>query len=195
MTPVSRARCSCPRALALLSTRNLPPLGRHLKCVCVFYSVWARAILLTTPTVATVGCCLTIPIAFASDFLLHGEAPHALSVLGASVMVGGFYFVSDREGDGSGGGGAGGSGRCCSTSTLACAMWRRRRQRRRRIESTSSSSSHSSGSRCGMPLVLSLVVDGLHRLRTGKTSYSFRCGVLFRDGFCALEIKPLDSPD
>ncbi|CAM9419899.1 unnamed protein product [Pylaiella littoralis] len=58
--------------------------------------LWARAILLTTPTVATVGCSLTIPVAFGSDFVLHGKVPNALAVSGALMVVGGFYFVSGR---------------------------------------------------------------------------------------------------
>eukprot|EP00903_Cladosiphon_okamuranus_P019971 g18350.t3 len=73
--------------------------------------LWAKAILLTTPTVATVGCSLTIPIAFASDFLLHGMVPNTLAVVGASLVVGGFYFVSDRkESVGGGGRASGGKG-------------------------------------------------------------------------------------
>lgn len=90
--------------------------------------VWARAILLTTPTVATVGCSLTIPIAFGSDFVLHGKVPNALAILGALLVVGGFYFVSDRKesvgGDDSGGGGSGGV--CRVGSGAACCCVRRR---------------------------------------------------------------------
>lgn len=56
--------------------------------------MWARAVLLTTPTVATVGYSLTIPFAFLSDFLLHGEEPNALAVLGAFLVVSGFVVVS-----------------------------------------------------------------------------------------------------
>lgn len=59
--------------------------------------VWARAILLTTPTVATVGCSLTIPIAFLTDFALHGKYPNVLAIIGAFLVVGGFAFVSRGE--------------------------------------------------------------------------------------------------
>ncbi|CAM9758699.1 unnamed protein product, partial [Hapterophycus canaliculatus] len=72
--------------------------------------VWARAILLTTPTVATVGCSLTIPIAFTTDFAIHGKVPNGLAVLGALLVVGGFGFVSGRESGGGGGGGGAGGG-------------------------------------------------------------------------------------
>ncbi|CAM9482215.1 unnamed protein product [Ectocarpus sp. 12 AP-2014] len=78
--------------------------------------LWARAILLTTPTVATVGCSLTIPIAFMSDFAMHGKVPNPLAVLGAFLVVGGFYFVSDREGGGVGGGSSDGGEACCNAA-------------------------------------------------------------------------------
>lgn len=95
--------------------------------------VWARAILLTTPTVATVGCSLTIPIAFASDFLLHGNVPKALAVLGATLVVGGFYFVSGREDSGGGhGGGGGGGGGCRGGYASACCARRMGCLRRQR---------------------------------------------------------------
>eukprot|EP00752_Nemacystus_decipiens_P009315 g8324.t1 len=92
--------------------------------------LWARAILLTTPTVATVGCSMTIPMAFASDFILHGIVPHGLAVLGSLLVVAGFCFVIDREesvggvGDGGGHGGAGGGG---GGSGAACPSVRNRR--------------------------------------------------------------------
>uniref|UniRef100_A0A7S2GQ05 EamA domain-containing protein n=1 Tax=Octactis speculum TaxID=3111310 RepID=A0A7S2GQ05_9STRA len=59
--------------------------------------LWALAVLYTTPTVATVGLSLTIPLAFLSDALLKGKAPTVLSALGAvSVVLG---FVSVNVGD------------------------------------------------------------------------------------------------
>lgn len=88
-------------------------------------SVWARAILLTTPTVATVGCSLTIPIAFASDFVLHGDVPKGLSVFGASLMVVGFCFVGGGDNSSSGvrvgdsGGVCCGAAECCGASADA----------------------------------------------------------------------------
>lgn len=56
--------------------------------------------LLTTPTVATVGCSLTIPMAFAADFLIHGKVPNTPAVLGALMVLAGFLFVSGRQSDG-----------------------------------------------------------------------------------------------
>ncbi|CAM9747687.1 unnamed protein product [Chrysoparadoxa australica] len=56
--------------------------------------LWARAVLLTTPTVATVGLSLTIPLAFASDFMLHGLVPGLLELLASLGVLGGFVLVS-----------------------------------------------------------------------------------------------------
>ena len=39
--------------------------------------LWARAVVLTTPTVATVGLSLTIPLAFISDLFV--KVKHSLS--------------------------------------------------------------------------------------------------------------------
>lgn len=39
--------------------------------------LWARAIVLTSPTVATVGLSLTIPLAFLSDALLGSQFTHS----------------------------------------------------------------------------------------------------------------------
>ncbi|CAM9384091.1 unnamed protein product [Sphacelaria rigidula] len=60
--------------------------------------LWARAILLTTPTVATVGLSLTIPIAFLTDFVLHRKHPKGLAITGALLVVGGFICVSGGGG-------------------------------------------------------------------------------------------------
>ncbi|CAM9559225.1 unnamed protein product, partial [Ectocarpus fasciculatus] len=97
--------------------------------------LWSRAILLTTPTVATVGCSLTIPIAFVSDFVMHGKVPNPLAVLGAFLVVGGFYFVSDREGGGVGDSSDGGG--CCSAAGV-CPTERKNCFRRTRAKSDES---------------------------------------------------------
>ena len=117
-------------------------------------SVWARAILLTTPTVATVGCSLTIPIAFASDFVLHGKVPNGLAVLGAVLVVGGFYFVSDRkESVGIGDQGGSGSGSGFSSGSACCVRSRRFRRclrlRRAKTDARCSPSPCSSPSSAG----------------------------------------------
>ncbi|KAG5183777.1 hypothetical protein JKP88DRAFT_316285 [Tribonema minus] len=61
--------------------------------------LWARAVVLTTPTVAAVGLALTIPFAFVTDFLLHAMVPAPLEVLGAAMVVSGFAVVSRRKKD------------------------------------------------------------------------------------------------
>mmetsp|Transcript_33938 Transcript_33938/g.44777 ORF Transcript_33938/g.44777 Transcript_33938/m.44777 type:complete len:372 (-) Transcript_33938:305-1420(-) len=55
---------------------------------------WARAVVLTTPTVATVGLSLTIPLAFASDFVLGKSHSSLISYAGALAVFIGFVMVS-----------------------------------------------------------------------------------------------------
>jgi solute carrier family 35 protein F5 len=54
--------------------------------------LWARAIQLTSPTVATVALSLTIPIAMLSDLVLHSIVPAALVIVGAVAVAGGFVL-------------------------------------------------------------------------------------------------------
>jgi solute carrier family 35 protein F5 len=54
--------------------------------------LWARAIQLTSPTVATVALSLTIPIAMLSDLILHSIVPAALVIVGAVAVAGGFVL-------------------------------------------------------------------------------------------------------
>ena len=56
--------------------------------------LWARAVVLTSPTVATVGLSLTIPMAIVSDLLVKGLGPTVLSVLGAVLVLLGFFCVN-----------------------------------------------------------------------------------------------------
>jgi hypothetical protein len=56
--------------------------------------LWARAIVLTSPTVATIGVSITIPLAMISDFIIHGRAPTATSGFGAFLVVVGFVLVN-----------------------------------------------------------------------------------------------------
>lgn len=56
--------------------------------------LWARSIVLTSPTVATVGLSLTIPLAFLSDFLLGKGTVGYLSGFGAVFVIFGFVFVN-----------------------------------------------------------------------------------------------------
>ena len=61
--------------------------------------IWARSVLLTTPTVATVGMSLTIPLAYCIDLLwLHTKgAGSLLGGLGAAITVLGFAFVNSQD--------------------------------------------------------------------------------------------------
>ena len=57
--------------------------------------LWARAVVLTSATVATVGLGLTIPLAFVSDWVMgHGNVASAQSVLGALAVLAGFILVN-----------------------------------------------------------------------------------------------------
>mmetsp|Transcript_20756 Transcript_20756/g.30724 ORF Transcript_20756/g.30724 Transcript_20756/m.30724 type:complete len:363 (+) Transcript_20756:48-1136(+) len=56
--------------------------------------LWARSVVLTTPTVASVGLALTIPLAFVTDFIFNDLVPNKLEVLGALLVVIGFGAVS-----------------------------------------------------------------------------------------------------
>jgi hypothetical protein len=63
--------------------------------------LWARAVILTSATVATVGLGLTIPLAFCSDWIMgHDNVLTASSVLGALSVLTGFILVNldgDKE--------------------------------------------------------------------------------------------------
>lgn len=61
--------------------------------------LWARAVILTTATVATVGVGLTIPLALLSDaFIMRLSGVwNASSILGALFVLGGFAFVNMSE--------------------------------------------------------------------------------------------------
>lgn len=61
--------------------------------------LWARAVILTTPTIATVGLSLTIPLAFISDAVFNHISPSLLSGFGALLVVLGFVFVNIGDGD------------------------------------------------------------------------------------------------
>jgi solute carrier family 35 protein F5 len=60
--------------------------------------LWARAVVLTTPTIATVGLSLTIPLAFLSDAFFNGVVPSPLSALGALTVIAGFILVNVGDG-------------------------------------------------------------------------------------------------
>lgn len=57
--------------------------------------LWARAVILTSATVATVGLGLTIPLAFASDwFMGHANVANVQSICGALSVLLGFALVN-----------------------------------------------------------------------------------------------------
>ena len=63
--------------------------------------LWARGIVLTSATVATVGLGLTIPLALLSDLFVmkRPEVWNFESVLGALLVLLGFIFVNIGEED------------------------------------------------------------------------------------------------
>jgi solute carrier family 35 protein F5 len=56
--------------------------------------LWARAILLTSPTVATLALSLTIPLAMLADLLVHGTRPGLFLVLGSLAVTAGFVMAT-----------------------------------------------------------------------------------------------------
>jgi solute carrier family 35 protein F5 len=52
--------------------------------------LWARAIQLTSPTLASVGLSLTIPMAVVSDLAVRGLVPRAQGAAGAACIFVGF---------------------------------------------------------------------------------------------------------
>jgi len=60
--------------------------------------LWARAVVLTSATVATVGLGLTIPLAFVSDWVMgRGNVLSAQSIAGALSVLAGFILVNIGE--------------------------------------------------------------------------------------------------
>jgi len=48
--------------------------------------LWARSVVLTSPTVATIGMSVTIPLAMLSDSLLNHSQQDAVAILGAMLV-------------------------------------------------------------------------------------------------------------
>jgi len=55
--------------------------------------LWAKAILLTTPTVATAGLTIQVPMAAAVD-ILTGNAPNLTDYIGAAAVLVGFAGIN-----------------------------------------------------------------------------------------------------
>lgn len=72
--------------------------------------LWATAVLLTSPSVATIGMSLTVPLAILSDLLLpeawlvDPTVPTPLSLLSAVAVVGGFVAINVASSGEDGGG-------------------------------------------------------------------------------------------
>jgi len=65
--------------------------------------LWARAVILTSATVASVGIGLTIPMAFFADWIMgNGNSAQLVDILGAIFVLVGFVFVNlnGEKGDG-----------------------------------------------------------------------------------------------
>ncbi len=56
--------------------------------------LWARAVLLTSPTVATVGLSLTVPFAIFSDYVFHQSIPSVVTLLSSSLVLCGFVLIN-----------------------------------------------------------------------------------------------------
>ena len=76
-----------PAAMGLLLVKGL--LDNVLSDV-----LWARAIQLTSPTLATVALTMTIPVAMFSDVLLHAALPSPLALFGGIIVMGGFILTT-----------------------------------------------------------------------------------------------------
>jgi len=56
--------------------------------------LWALGVLLTTPTVATIGLSLTIPLAIISDLFLRAIPPTWMSLGSAALVIAGFLTIN-----------------------------------------------------------------------------------------------------
>ena len=74
--------------------------------------LWARAIVLTSPVMATVGLSITIPLAFLADIVLNGYTAITVnSIVGSVLVMAGFVLVNQSyQGEAGGGGSSVGEG-------------------------------------------------------------------------------------
>lgn len=56
--------------------------------------LWARAVLLTSPTVATVGLSLTVPLAIVADYVFHRMAPTLVTLAASALVIVGFVLIN-----------------------------------------------------------------------------------------------------
>ncbi|KAE9021055.1 hypothetical protein PF011_g5122 [Phytophthora fragariae] len=57
-------------------------------------TTWARSVLLTSPTVATGWQSLTLPLAIAANFWLHGMLPTRMNLLASALVISGFVLTN-----------------------------------------------------------------------------------------------------
>ncbi len=56
--------------------------------------LWALAMFYTTPTVATIGLSLTVPLAIVSDVVLHQMSPTLIGTVAATLVILGFVLIN-----------------------------------------------------------------------------------------------------
>lgn len=71
-------------------------------CICINVSMCRcvdvyRSVVLTSPTIATVGLSITIPLAIMSDLLFFGTRPTWLVGSGAVLVICGFVVISAED--------------------------------------------------------------------------------------------------
>lgn len=87
-------------SLGLEQFSNLTFTVVGFMCISGFFNnvisdyLWARSVVLTSSTVATVGLSITIPLAMISDFIVQNQAPTGLSASGAVLVIIGFCLVN-----------------------------------------------------------------------------------------------------
>eukprot|EP01064_Diplonema_japonicum_P019703 TRINITY_DN2849_c3_g2_i1.p1 TRINITY_DN2849_c3_g2~~TRINITY_DN2849_c3_g2_i1.p1 ORF type:complete len:349 (+),score=48.51 TRINITY_DN2849_c3_g2_i1:81-1127(+) len=79
-----------PKLLLMLGVNSL--VGTNLSDV-----LWARSVLLTSPTVAALGLSLTIPIGLVADMFLHGSTYTAQYISGALLVLVGFVVINVKR--------------------------------------------------------------------------------------------------
>jgi hypothetical protein len=56
--------------------------------------LWARAVVLTTATAATVGLAFQTPVAIVADILINGNTPSVMLLMGGTLVTLGFFGVN-----------------------------------------------------------------------------------------------------
>ncbi|OQS07760.1 Drug/Metabolite Transporter (DMT) Superfamily [Thraustotheca clavata] len=56
--------------------------------------LWALSMIFTTPTVATIGLSLTVPLAISSDYLFHTVSPTLVTCLASAFVIAGFILIN-----------------------------------------------------------------------------------------------------